>query len=491
MEERVLSPDLAGLRHDLQSLSVPALFPDSPGFEKYAQSYNRVFSYRPAAVCVPESEGDIAKAIQCARTHGLKVQPKSGGHSYGAFSSGGQDGSIIIHLKNFTSVELDTTTNVAVVGAGVRLGRLASELFRQGKRALPHGTIKNVGVGGHFSHGGYGYQSRAWGLGLDTICGMDVVLADGRRVHVTAEGEPELWFALRGSADSFGIITRFYLQTIAAPERVVLFSFEIAGIVDDVEEASAAFLHIQNVVQDSDKVDSKLSFGFYIHEKSWTIWGVYLGDRTYFESHTVPALLGEINRPVKKLVQSMEWLECLDWFSDSHSNDATEEAFDTFYAQSVLIPESEPLSKQVAYKYFDYMRSLRLEPSQSWYAVVNLHGGPDSMITSVPSDSSSYAHRDSLWVMQHYGYTTNHLPPLLDSTKAAIKGLTQIIREGYSTVPLGAEANYQDPDMEREMAHRLHHGEGAVSRLEALKAEVDPDEVFWNPQSIRPAARRA
>lgn len=91
--------------------------------------------------------------------------------------------------------------------------------------------------------------------------------------------------ALRGSADSFGIITRFHLETVAAPERVVLFSLDIAGIVDDVDEASATFLHIQNVVQDSEKVDRYLSFGFYIHDRSWTIWGVYLGDESHFENH--------------------------------------------------------------------------------------------------------------------------------------------------------------------------------------------------------------
>lgn len=66
---------------------------------------------------------------------------------------------------------------------------------------------------------------------------------------------------------------------------MVLFSFEIEGIVDDVEEATSTFLSIQDVVQDSEKVDRRLSFGFYIHEKSWTLWGVYLGDKSHFESH--------------------------------------------------------------------------------------------------------------------------------------------------------------------------------------------------------------
>lgn len=77
----------------------------------------------------------------------------------------------------------------------------------------------------------------------------------------------------------------------------------------------------------------------------------------------------------------MSWLECLDWFSASHSNDATEEAFDVFvslhprpqdeliidnvkYAQSVLIPEEKPLSEEAAHNYFECMRNLRLESSQ-------------------------------------------------------------------------------------------------------------------------------
>lgn len=105
--------------------------------------------------------------------------------------------------------------------------------------------------------------------------------------------------ALRGSADSFGIITRFYLQTVAAPERVVLFSLDIPGIVDDVDEATAAFLHIQNAVQDSEKVDRYLSFGFYIHDRSWTIWGVYLGDESQFKNQvSVARLLSSNNHRI-------------------------------------------------------------------------------------------------------------------------------------------------------------------------------------------------
>lgn len=186
-------------------------------------------------------------------------------------------------MKSFSTVKLDIETNTAVVGAGVRLGQLATELFQQGKRAVPHGTIKNVGVAGHFSHGGYGYQSRAWGLALDSICGLDLVLADGRLLHVTATDHPELFYAFRGAADSFGVILRFHLRTVPAPNEVVLFSYDVEGIVEDVEEATAAFLNVQQVVQDASIIDRDISFGFYIHDGTWTIWGVFLRDKEHFE----------------------------------------------------------------------------------------------------------------------------------------------------------------------------------------------------------------
>lgn len=556
------------LRSHLARLSVPSLFPDSPDYAKYAQSYNRVFSYQPAVICIPHTEEHVSSAVVTARAHGLKVQARGGGHSYAAYSAGGKDGSLIVDMRRFDGVELippplsppppappaaaaeaaateEADTTVATVGAGVRLGRLAGELCRHNNtgrgRAVPHGTIQNVGVAGHFSHGGYGYQSRAWGLALDSIRALDVVLADGRRVHVAmpgsdGQGEQEeqeeedhgdLFYALRGAADSFGIITRFYLATQPAPKRVVLFSYDIAGVVDNVDVATAAFLHLQQVVQDGATVDRNLSFGIYIHEGAWTIWGVYLGEQAHFETHIGPNLLGGFTQhavETKSLVQSLPWLDCLAWFSASHSNDATHEAFDTFYASSVVVPESAPLSAPVAREYFGAMRDASRDilaatgtatgpspspsPSQAWYAVINLHGGADSQINRVAPEASAFTHRDSLWVAQHYGHSVNHRPPLLESTKAVVRRLTDVLRNGVaasaasaaSAAGLGAEAviglqrevgaepNYHDPDMARDVAHRLHYGEAATRRLAAIKARWDPEEVFWNPQSIRPAA---
>jgi FAD/FMN-containing dehydrogenase len=54
-------------------------------------------------------------------------------------------------------------TGIAKVGGGVRLGNLGVGIFKQGHAALPHGTFPGVGIGGHYTHGGFGYSSRKWG----------------------------------------------------------------------------------------------------------------------------------------------------------------------------------------------------------------------------------------------------------------------------------------------------------------------------------------
>jgi FAD/FMN-containing dehydrogenase len=121
---------------------------------------------------------------------------------------------------------------VATVGAGVRLGNLALEVFAQGRRALPHGVCPGVGIGGHFTHGGYGYQSRLWGLALDSIVALDVVLANGSYITASEKEHPDIFYAMRGAADSFGIITYFYLQTHPAPSSVVTFAANIPAVFD-------------------------------------------------------------------------------------------------------------------------------------------------------------------------------------------------------------------------------------------------------------------
>ncbi|KAI4140180.1 MAG: hypothetical protein L6R39_005907, partial [Caloplaca ligustica] len=167
---------------------------------------------------------------------------------------------MVIDLQNFQTITLDSN-NIAKVGGGVRLGNLAQAIYNQAQRALPHGTCPGVGLGGHATHGGYGYSSRAWGLTLDTIVALDVVLANGSYIHATSTAYPDIYYALRGAADSFGIVTTFYLQTQPAPTSVINWSFSIPNMFQSAATSANSLVHIQSFAQNASVVDRKLGMG--------------------------------------------------------------------------------------------------------------------------------------------------------------------------------------------------------------------------------------
>ncbi|KAL8740661.1 MAG: hypothetical protein Q9190_006665, partial [Brigantiaea leucoxantha] len=177
----------------LTEKDVPIQLIGSSSFSQLAEPYNLALPYTPAVIVLPSTTQHVSEAVVCAGQYKVKVQARSGGHSYASFGLGGQNGSMVIDLQNFHNVTLNQR-NVAQVGGGVRLGNLALAIYNQNKRALPHGTCPGVGVGGHATHGGFGYTSRLWGLTLDTIVGLDVVLANGTYVHTTSSAYPDIFY---------------------------------------------------------------------------------------------------------------------------------------------------------------------------------------------------------------------------------------------------------------------------------------------------------
>lgn len=122
----------------LTDSNVPMIGQSSSVFSKTIEPFNLRVPFTPALLAVPNTVRDVQKAVYCASKFDIKVAARGGGHSYAAMGLGGKDGSFIIDMKKFKSISLDRN-NVATVGAGVRLGDLASALYDLGERALPHG----------------------------------------------------------------------------------------------------------------------------------------------------------------------------------------------------------------------------------------------------------------------------------------------------------------------------------------------------------------
>ncbi|KAK8063456.1 hypothetical protein PG996_008108 [Apiospora saccharicola] len=480
-----------------------------------------IIEVKTASVVLPKTAEQVSAAVASAARHGLQVQARCGGHSYTSFSHGGRDGAVVVDLRHLQDVAVCREhedegfgCTVARVGGGVRLGNLALRLFNQGDRALSHGTCPSVGIGGHFTHGGYGHCSRAWGLAMDQIVGMDVVLADGRLVHADESENADLFYTMRGAAESFGIVVNFYLETRQAPKKVVRWTFEFGDLIGDVgvQGAVAAMLKLQELMQDGAVVDRYLSFGVNLGKRRFGLSGVYLGPQETFTERIRPALL----RCFPKVPEGggefgvLEWLENLESQSggDSLATPLAYKGRSNFFAKSVMVPEPG-LSAAALTSYFEHIASISAPKTQAekqedgkkeekedgqqqqeeeeqevgWFIIIDLYGGADSQINK-PSrhGEAAYPHRSCLWVAQHYAFF-DEKKPFPASGLAFVEGLNEAMVR-HMDGRCAAYINYTDSSLSREQAHALYYGDEVLSRLRAIKGRVDPGNVFAHPQSI-------
>ena len=122
------------------SLRGQPVTPSSSAYASDSLAFNRRLAYKPASLGFPTTVKDVASAIVCPSHARVKVAARSGGHSHAANGIGGEDGSLVIDLKNLNSVKVTASKHTAVFGTGIRLGDLPLGLFNGGKQAMAHGT---------------------------------------------------------------------------------------------------------------------------------------------------------------------------------------------------------------------------------------------------------------------------------------------------------------------------------------------------------------
>ena len=198
-----------------ESLDGDVLRRGEAGYRPARLLYNPRFdSARPVAVVRADSAQDVAETIRFARQHGLRLAPRSGGHSYVGAST--VDNGIQLDLRSLSKVTFDG--NRVIVGAGARLFDVHAALERRG-RTLPTGTCPTVGATGLTLGGGVGVEARAYGLTCDALTAVEIVTADGQVRTATATRDADLFWACKGGGGgSFGVVTRLTYRTFPADD---------------------------------------------------------------------------------------------------------------------------------------------------------------------------------------------------------------------------------------------------------------------------------
>ncbi len=138
----------------------------------------------PALVVRPSGVADIRSAVQFASEHDLLLAVNCGGHSYSGEST--CDGGIQIDLSTFRGVHVDPEQRVARVAGGSLLGELDHEALAFGL-VTSCGPVSHTGVGGLTLGGGFGRLARRFGLALDNVSAVELVIADGYYTNEVAD----------------------------------------------------------------------------------------------------------------------------------------------------------------------------------------------------------------------------------------------------------------------------------------------------------------
>jgi FAD/FMN-containing dehydrogenase len=194
------------------------LLPGQPGYDEARRVLNASIDKHPALVVQPSGAADIRTAVAFAKQHDLLLAVKCGGHSYAGKST--CDGGMQIDLSRFRGVRVDAASRIAYVAGGSLLGELDHEAMALGL-VTTAGTVSHTGVGGLTLGAGFGRLARRFGLALDNVRGVDIVTADGRLLHASADENPDLYWGVRGGGGNFGVVTTFEFRLHPMQRQVI------------------------------------------------------------------------------------------------------------------------------------------------------------------------------------------------------------------------------------------------------------------------------
>lgn len=183
--------------------------PSDPAYEAARKVHNGMIDKRPALIAKCVDVADVIACVNFARETGTLLAVRGGGHNAGGL--GICDGGLVADLSRMKGIRVDPAGRTVRAEGGCTWGDVdhATNAFGM---ATPSGIISTTGVAGLTLGGGIGHLSRKYGLSIDNLMAVDMVLADGSFVTASADQNPDLFWAVRGGGGNFGVVTSFLFR---------------------------------------------------------------------------------------------------------------------------------------------------------------------------------------------------------------------------------------------------------------------------------------
>ncbi|KAK7949220.1 uncharacterized protein PG986_010106 [Apiospora aurea] len=196
-------------------------FDGEPGYSTFTKGYwsQLLNEVRPYCIFRPSTPTALSVLVLISRLSQCPFAAKSGGHS--AFAGGaGIHGGITVSFDNLRDIKLSADKKTVAVQPGNTWARVLSTLSSTGVTVLS-GRLGDIGVGGLTLGGGISFLTNQYGLVCDNVASFDIVTATGRIISAAPTQHPDLFWALRGGGNNFGLVAAFHYQTKPLPGDLV------------------------------------------------------------------------------------------------------------------------------------------------------------------------------------------------------------------------------------------------------------------------------
>lgn len=196
--------DVAGIDEIAPAFAGQLLRPGDDGYEEARKVHNGMIDKRPALIARCLGVADIVDAVNIARSSGLDVAVRGGGHNVAGNSV--TDGGVMIDLSWMKGVQVDPAARTARAQGGATWGEFNRETQIHGL-ATTGGVVSTTGIGGLTLGGGLGWLMGKYGIAVDNLISAEVVTAAGEVLRASEDENADLFWGLRGGGGNFGVVS--------------------------------------------------------------------------------------------------------------------------------------------------------------------------------------------------------------------------------------------------------------------------------------------
>ncbi|CAL0324497.1 unnamed protein product [Lupinus luteus] len=450
---------------------------------------------KPLIIVTPLNEHHVQGAVVCAKSNGVEIRIRSGGHDYEGISYVSKAPFIILDMFNMRNVTIDVQNEVAVVQSGATTGELYYNIWKKSKvHGFPAGVCVTLGIGGHLSGGGYGSMMRKFGLSIDHVIDATIVDVNGRILDRKAMGEDLFWAIRGGGGSSFGVILSYTVKLVRVPEIVTTF---VLGKTLE-QNATELVLQWQEVAP---RIDDRLFMRLLLQPQSSQVEkgkitilanvnALFLGG-----ADELVALLGK-EFPLlglkKENCSEVSWVDSLLSWANFKKGAKPEAMLDRRTNMASFIKrKSDFVEKPISKEGYEGLWKEMVKYDKVGLAF-NPYGGK---MNEISCDATAFPHRaGNIFKIQ---YSVTWKEPGIDVDKKFMHQTTKLYKymtPFVSNNPRRAFLNYRDIDIginnfgndsyQQGLVYGVKYFNNNFQRLVKIKSAIDPGNFFRNEQSI-------